>query len=83
MKYYRVRKEFDQARKHPKKLGIGDFLVANELYTERERKQMIAVPNEAFEQVEIPKNQTYWFFGARFQKQESRWRNAPMLQGGI
>ena len=83
MTYYRVRKEFDQARKHPTRSGIGDFLIAHELYTEAERKELSTVPNEAFEQVQIPKHQTYWFFGARFQKQQSRWRNTPMLEGGI
>ena len=75
MKYYRVRKEFDQARKHPTKSRNCDFLIAHELYTEAERKQLSTVPNEAFEQVQIPKTQTYWFFGARFQKQQSKWRN--------
>lgn len=83
MTYYRVRKEFDQARKHPTKSRNCDFLIVNELYTEAERKQMTAVPNKAFEKVEIPKNQTYWFFGARFQKKQSRWTNTPILEGGI
>ncbi len=69
MTYYRVRKEFDQKRKNSRNC---DILVANELYTENERRQL-GFTDEAFEKIEIPKNQTYWFFGARFQKTESKW----------
>lgn len=72
MTYYRVRKEFDQKRKHPMNPRNCDFLIAHELYTESERKQL-KITDEAFERIEIPKTQTYWFFGARFQKQESKW----------
>ncbi len=61
MTYYRVRKEFDQ-----KKLPKFDFLIANELYTARERKKL-PISDEAFEKINIPKNKTYWFFGARFE----------------
>lgn len=74
MTYYRVRKEFDQRRKHPHNPKDYDILVADELYTEHERKQL-KIPDEAFEQVEVPKSQTYWFFGARFQQKESPWRH--------
>lgn len=66
MTYFRVRKEFDQKRKYPSKPRNCDILIANELYTERERKQL-NITDEAFEKVEIPKSQTHWFFGARFE----------------
>ena len=83
MIYYRVRKEYDQKRKYPMNARNCDFLIAHELYTECERKKMVKVSDEAFERVEIPKNQTYWFFGARFVKRESPFTKMPILQGGI
>lgn len=71
MIYYRVRKECDQKRISK---GKGKFLVAKELYTKGERNKMSKVSDEAFEQVHISKNKTFWFFGARFEKCESEWR---------
>ena len=66
MTFYRVKKKFDNHCKNPK-IHNGDILVGNELYTEKERKKLKYVSDEAFDIVEIPKNRTYWFFGARFQ----------------
>lgn len=71
MIYYRVRKEFDQKRISE---GTGKILVANELYTTAERKKMLKVPKGAFERVRISKNKTFFFFGARFEVTESKWR---------
>jgi hypothetical protein len=67
MKYYRVRAMYDQFPQNPK-IRDGNILVANELYTEREFNKLPFVYAGAFEIVEIPKNRTYWFFGARFEK---------------
>ena len=63
MKYYKVKSEHDNKRKPGAKY---DIYVANELYTEKEaEKQHI---NKSYcELVEIPKNQVYFFFGARFE----------------
>ncbi len=61
MIYYRVREEFDQRR-----LPKFDFLIANELYTTRERREL-PISDEAFEKVNVPKTRTYWLFGARFE----------------
>ena len=70
MIYYRVRKEYDNFPKNPR-IRDGNILVARELYTEAEFNKLPFVYAGAFERVEIPRNQTYVFFGARFQKQQS------------
>ena len=67
MKYYRVKKKYDNFPKNPKVLD-GNIFVANELYTEREFKKLPFVYSCIFEEIEIPRNRTYWFFGARFAK---------------
>ena len=72
MIYYRVRKEYDNFPKNPK-IRDGNILVGNELYTEREFNELPFVYAGAFERVEIPRNKTYHFFGARFEKHESPW----------
>ena len=66
MIYYRVRKEYDQFPQNPK-VRDGNILIAEELYTEKEFNKLPFVYAGAFERVEIPKSQTYIFFGARFQ----------------
>jgi hypothetical protein len=66
MIYYRVKKSYDQAPKNPR-YHDGNFFIAGELYTAREVDQLPFIYSAAFEVVEVPKNQTYWFFGARFQ----------------
>ena len=68
MTYYRVRQSYDQAPKNPR-VRDGDILVGGELYTEKELNKLPFIYAAAFERVEIPKSQTYWLFGARFQKQ--------------
>ena len=77
MIYYRVRKEYDNFSQNPK-IRDGNILVANELYTEKEFNKLPFVYAGAFERVEVPKSQTYMFFGARFQKTTSPW-----VKGGI
>lgn len=71
MTYYRVRKEYDQKRISK---GKGKFLVAKELYTKTERNRMPKISDEVFEKVLIPKSKIYFFFGARFEMTESKWR---------
>lgn len=65
MKFYKVKPAFDQTSTKE------SILVANELYTERERNEMPEIPNEAFECVEIPESRVYWCFGARFELQNT------------
>lgn len=69
MKFYRVKPEFDNFRAVSNGTGEGrfDILVGNELYTEKERNRL-ANSDKCFDVVEVKKNQTYWFFGARFEK---------------
>lgn len=65
MRYYRVRKEYDNFPQNPK-IRDGNILIANELYTEKEFNKLPYIYTGAFEMIDIPKNQTYWMFGARF-----------------
>lgn len=78
MTYYRVRKEYDQFPKNPK-IRDGNILVSGELYTESEFNKLPYIYAGAFERVEIPRNQTYWFFGVRFQQKQSPWTNGRVL----
>ena len=71
MVYYRVRKEFDNFPKNPR-IHDGNILIGEELFTEKEFNKLPYVYAGAFEKVDIPKNKTYWFFGARFEKEELR-----------
>lgn len=82
MIYYKVKPEYDQKRKDPLSRNC-DFLVAHELYTKSERNKMIKVPDGAFERIEVPKTQTYWFFGARFAKCDSPFTRMPIIKEGI
>lgn len=69
MIYYRVRKEYDQFPQNPR-IHDGNILIAEELFTEKEFNKLPYVYAGAFERIDIPRNSTYWFFGARFQKEE-------------
>ena len=66
MIYYRVRNEYDNFPQNPR-VHDGNILVGGELLTEKEFNKLPFVYAGAFERVEIPKNQTYMFFGARFE----------------
>lgn len=74
MTYYRVRKEFDQYPKKPK-IRDGNILIAEELYTEKEFNKLPYVYVGAFERIDIPRNLTCQFFGARFIKEEFKYEN--------
>lgn len=69
MKYYKVNTSADQTRKNVNKC---DILIANELYTEKEVIKFTPLNSvyvkNYFTEVEISKNKTYFFFGARFSK---------------
>ena len=69
MIYYCVRKEFDNFPQNPR-IHDGNILIGGELFTEKEFNKLPYVYAGAFERIDIPRNQTYWFFGARFQKEE-------------
>lgn len=43
----------------------GTVLVKNELLTPRE-KEKSRYPDHWFERIEVDREETYWFFGARF-----------------
>lgn len=60
MRYYRVKASSDQ-----KRLPDGTFLIKNELLTQRELERLHVNSNDVTE-VNIPKSQIYFFFGARF-----------------
>lgn len=78
MKYYRVKKECDNHRLLKKDrngyLHFDGFLIGDELYTEKEYKKLLSSVeclsenNNIFEMVYINKNNTYFCFGARFEK---------------
>lgn len=61
MKYYKVKKEYDNTRKNNK-----DIYIANELYTQKEVDRE-RLNTSYMDTVEINKNRTYFFFGARFE----------------
>ena len=67
MIYYCVRKEYDNCPPNPR-IHDGNILVGGELFTEKEFNKLPYVYAGAFERIDIPRNQTYWFFGARFQE---------------
>ena len=69
MIYYRVRKEYDNFPQNPR-IYDGNILIAEELFTEKEFNKLPYIYAGAFERIDIPRNSTYWFFGARFQKEE-------------
>lgn len=66
MLFYKIRKEYDQFPKNPK-VRDGNIYVGGELYTTAEFNRLPFVYAGAYEQINIPKNQTYVMFGARFQ----------------
>lgn len=73
MRYYRVRKQYDQFPQNPK-VHDGNILIGGELLTEKEFNKLPFIYAGAFEMVEIPKHNTYVFFGARFERKESPWK---------
>ena len=62
MKYYQVKKEADQKRRKD-----GSIYIADELYTGKEAEKL-NLNTDFMQPVNINKNSTYFFFGARFQE---------------
>lgn len=74
MKYYKVKKEYDDKYYYEQKNGykkLKGVLVANELYTPAERKQ-ITLPDECFDIVEVSRKHIYFFFGCRYEQSRDR-----------
>lgn len=73
MKYYRVKPEYDNVTRYKlnrRGMYVPDsVLVGNELYTEIERSK-IANRKQMFDIVNIPKNKTFFSFGARFERKQ-------------
>lgn len=69
MTYYKVKPEYDNKTRYKydnHHNGVPDsFLIANELYTPTEFQKIANCP-AWFDTIEVPKNKTYFFFGARF-----------------
>ena len=61
MKYYKVNENGADRFMHDAKIT----LVINELFTEKE-KNKYKIPDNFVNEVNVCKNNTYWFFGARF-----------------
>ena len=61
MRFYRVRKEaYDYF--------TGHTAIENELVTQKEKDTKFRhLSDSVFEEVEVSKKKTYWFFGARFE----------------
>lgn len=77
MKYYKVKKEYDNKIIYKFARGGGltvdGFFIGNELLTEAEARQIFnnkhligAALLDVCEIVEVPKSEIYWLFGARF-----------------
>ena len=69
MIYYRVRKEYDNFPQNPKIID-GNILIGGELLTTAEFNRLPFIYCGAYEIMEIPKNKTYWCFGARFEMED-------------
>lgn len=73
MLYYRVKPEYDNKQRYTwnnHRQGVPNgILIGNELYTPGEYKKIANCP-AWFTPVQIPKNKTYWCFGARFANRE-------------
>jgi hypothetical protein len=64
VKYYRVPEQYDNLRRID-----GSILVRNELYTAKELEKY-RIPKSYLEEVEISRKKIYFFFGARFQRDD-------------
>ena len=70
MIYYKVKPEYDNFRLYHKGEYMG-FLIKNELLTEEEMKgnkipSCRKIKLDMFEKIDVPEDETYYFFGARF-----------------
>lgn len=60
MIYYKILSKYDN-----KHYNNSDFVIANELYTEKEMEKY-GIPYKYAEKINHSKKQIYFFFGARF-----------------
>jgi hypothetical protein len=72
MLYYKVKPEYDNLQRYNgKKVQFDGIWIGNELYTHKELDKLAAsgiyINSKYFDPINIPKNQVYFFFGARFQ----------------
>ena len=65
MTYYKVKLEFDQRKRQD-----GSILIANELYTPRE-KERFNISDKAVDPVQVSRKAVYFFFGARFGEEKN------------
>lgn len=73
MVYFRVKPEADQTRIYnANKTKYLGFLVANELITPAEAQKHYGgnIPCRCLETVKIKKTNTFWCFGARFERKK-------------
>ena len=79
MKFFKVKPQFDNVtiyvRTKSGALKPDSILVGNELYTQAEflklKEKSDWLKDYMFEEVEVSKFKTYWFFGARFMNEEA------------
>lgn len=72
MVYYRVKQEDDNRPRYKGKRHVGIY-IGGEIVTEIEAKKK-GYDVSRLEQIETSKNNTYWFFGARFIADENKVR---------
>lgn len=62
MEYYRIKYDYFDSRSNRQ-------LIKNELITEREmiKKNLVWIPDEIYELVNISKRNVFWNFGVRFE----------------
>ena len=66
MKYYKVNAiGSDRYIRYGKRGSAVLYLVENELYTEKE-KEKHRIPSRFVDEIEVPKNKTFFNFGCRF-----------------
>lgn len=66
MKYYRIRKEYDNFPKNPH-IRDGNIYIGGELYTESEFNKLPYVYAGCYEIIDLPKSKTFTSFGTRFE----------------
>lgn len=77
MLFYKVNKDCDNKKVYHFKRGrwcYDGIIVGNELYTQKEYSRLMEFSNlhsSYFTPVNVKKNKTVWFFGARFEFAEA------------
>ena len=71
MKYYRVKQQDDQRKRYNNKWQFIGIYIGGEVLTPREAK-LGHYDTARLEQIETPKTNVYWCFGARFVDEEAK-----------